>query len=153
VARPTLNTSFFFRHEPLSVTYCLQRMATYSKRCGIKVTPHQLRHSCATLLLNAGAPILTVQMLLGHKHINTTLSYARLYDGTVAADYYRAMAAIENRLMLVEEPVPAPTTPGHLLAMVDSLHNGTLNQGQRETVQQLRRAILSLAETEPADPV
>jgi site-specific recombinase XerD len=39
------------------------------------VTPHQLRHSCATLLLNAGAPILTVQAILGHKHVDRTLRY------------------------------------------------------------------------------
>ncbi len=51
------------------------------------VTPHQLRHTCATLLINAGAPILTVQAILGHKHIDTTLGYTRLYDATVAADY------------------------------------------------------------------
>jgi len=30
-------------------------------------------------------------MLLGHEKVDTTLGYARLYDGTVAADYYRAM--------------------------------------------------------------
>jgi hypothetical protein len=36
--------------------------------------------------LNAGAPVLTVQSTLGHKFIDTTLGYARLYDGTVAAD-------------------------------------------------------------------
>jgi hypothetical protein len=42
------------------------------------------------LLLNAGAPVLTVQTILGHKFIDTTLGYARLYDGTVAADYYEA---------------------------------------------------------------
>jgi len=77
---------FVFRHKPLSPTYCRERLQTYGKRCGIIITPHQLRHSCATMLLNAGAPILTVQTLLGHKHIDTTLSYARLYDGTVAAD-------------------------------------------------------------------
>jgi hypothetical protein len=38
--------------------------------------------------MNAGAPILIVQAILGHKWVDTTLSYARLYDGTVAADYY-----------------------------------------------------------------
>jgi acetyltransferase len=54
---------------------------------------------CATLLLNAGAPILTVQTLLGHKHIDTTLTYARLYNGTVAADYYRAMNDVERRIV------------------------------------------------------
>jgi hypothetical protein len=45
-------------------------------------------------LLNAGAPILTVKLILGHKHIDTTLGYARLYDGTVAVDYYKAIGTI-----------------------------------------------------------
>jgi hypothetical protein len=31
-----------------------------------------------------------VQALLGHKFVDTTLGYARLYDGTIASDYYRA---------------------------------------------------------------
>jgi len=101
---------------------------------------------------HASEPVLTVQAILGHKFIDTTLGYARLYDGTVAADYYRAMAAIENQLKLVEGPGPVPAAPGHLLAMVDSLRNGTLNEGQSETVQQLRRAILALAEMETAAP-
>ncbi len=139
---------FLFRHQPLSVTYCLQRLSTYGRRCGLHVTPHQLRFSCATLLLNAGAPILTVQAILGHKMIDTTLGYARLYDGTVAADYYRAMGEIEKQLDLVEDASPPSATPAHLLALVDALSNGTLNDSQRETVQSLRTAILALAEKE-----
>jgi site-specific recombinase XerD len=51
---------------------------------------------CATLLLNARASVLTVQALLGHKHVDTTLRYARLYDSTVATDYERAMSRIEG---------------------------------------------------------
>ena len=98
------------------------------------------------MLLNAGAPILTVQNILGHKHIDTTLGYARLYDGTVAADYYRAMAEVERRLQLVETPPdPAPTS-GQLLALIDSLREGTLNDKQQETVQTLRAAILAIGE-------
>jgi site-specific recombinase XerD len=82
---------FPHRHQPLSVTYCCEGLRTYGQRCGVMVKPHQLRHSCATLLLNAGAPVLTVQTILGHKFVDTTLGYARLYDGTVAADYYQAL--------------------------------------------------------------
>ncbi|MCL7455369.1 MAG: tyrosine-type recombinase/integrase, partial [Anaerolineae bacterium] len=93
----TTDHVFLYRHLPLSSNYCNKRLGTYGKRCGVLVKPHQLRHTCATLLLNAGAPILTVQTILGHKFIDTTLGYARLYDGTVAADYYRAMAEIEGR--------------------------------------------------------
>ena len=52
---------FLYRHRPLSIGYCGQRLRTLGKRCGVRATPHQLRCTCATLLLNAGAPILTVQ--------------------------------------------------------------------------------------------
>jgi integrase len=140
--------TFTFRHLPLTVSYCYSRLRTYSNRCGLPVTPHQLRHSAATLLLNAGAPILTVQTTMGHKHIDTTLGYARLYDGTVAADYYRAMGQIEARMALAENTGDSPLTGGQLLALVDALHDGTLNETQRETVHALRLGILALAEQE-----
>jgi len=136
---------FLFRHQPLSVTYCRERLETYGQRCGVRVTPHQLRHSCATLLLNAGAPILAVQTILGHKHIDTTLGYARLYDGTIANDFYRAMTNIESRFDSGKTS-PAAVVPGHLLAMVDALQAGTLNPAQQETVQTLRAALVALAE-------
>jgi site-specific recombinase XerD len=136
---------FLWYHQPLSVTYCSERLKTYAQRCGVLVKPHQLRHSCATLLLNAGAPVLAVQTILGHKYIDTTLSYARLYDGTVAADYYRAMAEVESRLNGGENATPPPDS-GQLLALVDALHTGTLNDAQRETAQALRAGILALAE-------
>ncbi len=145
-ARPGSDSDhvFLYRHQPLSATYCNQRLRTYARRCGVLVKPHQLRHSCATLLLNAGAPILTVQSILGHKFIDTTLGYARLYDGTVAADYYRAMAEIESRFEGGENATTPPDS-GQLLALVDALHAGTLNDAQRETVQALRAGILAMA--------
>lgn len=67
------------------------------------VTPHQLRFSCATLLLNAGAPVQAVQAILGHTNVDTTLIYARLYDATIASDYYRAMGTVEWQLSLPED--------------------------------------------------
>lgn len=64
-AEPGLDALFVYRHRPLSRTYCAGRLKTYGRRCRVQLTPHQLRHSCATLLLNVGAPIVTVQTLLG----------------------------------------------------------------------------------------
>jgi len=147
------DTLFVYRHRPLTVTYCAERLRTYAARCGVRVRPHQLRHSCATLLLNAGAPLLTVQALLGHKHLDTTLTYARLYDGTVAADYYRAMATIEPRLQLTEMAESPALNPAQLVALVDALGNGTLNESQRQVVHALRMGLLGLAEKEQVTPV
>jgi len=129
---------FVYRHQPLSQTYCSERLQTYGERCTVRFTPHQLRHSCATLLLNAGAPILTVQAILGHKWVDTTLGYARLYDGTVAADYFAAMTLIEQRLAMPEDRGAPQVTVAQLVALVDSLCQGTLNPAQTEVVRQLR---------------
>ncbi len=65
---------------------------------GVHVYPHRPRHACATQLLNAGCRITSIQKFLGHKRLNTTLTYARVHDQTVAEDYYRAMSTVENRL-------------------------------------------------------
>jgi hypothetical protein len=93
---------------------------------------------------------LNVKSLLGHEKVETTLEYARLYDGTVAADYYRAMGQVERLFELPESrPIPL-SSPAELIALVDSLGSGTLNERQRETVQALRDGILSLAIAEPA---
>jgi integrase/recombinase XerD len=88
---------FVYRHRPLSTRYCGIRLDTYGRRCKVRITPHRLRHSFSTLLLNAGAPIETLQRLLGHENIDTTMVYTRLYESTVAVDHYRAMGEIERR--------------------------------------------------------
>jgi integrase len=132
---------FVFRHAPLSRSYCFQRLETYGARCGVKASPHRLRHSCATLLLNAGAPALSVQMILGHKQIDTTLGYARLYNGTIAADYYSAMNKIERQLALPEDNVKEPPRIGELIALTDALRNGSLNPAQTEIVRALREGL------------
>lgn len=77
--------------------------------------------------------------------MDTTLRYARLYDGTLAADFYRAMGEIELRLAGPDEGrTQAAPEPGHLLALLASLREGTLSERQLETLQELREGVLAL---------
>lgn len=119
---------FLYRHLPVYKDLLRSRIKAAGKRVGVKVTPHQLRHTAATQLLNAGCKITSIQQLLGHRSIDSTLIYARVHDETVATDYYAAMARIEKRLEIpaktsdVKEPTHAEALARtQLLAVIDQL--------------------------------
>lgn len=59
-------------------------------RISLKVTPHQLRHSYATALLNSGAPIVDVSELLGHSSMATTQIYTKLGSALKKQNYDKA---------------------------------------------------------------
>jgi site-specific recombinase XerD len=88
---------FTHNNQPLSSRYCQSRLKTISKKCNVQVTPHQLRHTCGTMLLNAGMSIFGVQTILGHKYVDTTLRYARVHDSVVAKDYRQATETIRQK--------------------------------------------------------
>ena len=62
------------------------------------VTPHQLRHTYATALVNSGVSLQALMALLGHVSAAMSLRYGRLFDATVRADYEKALTLAKSRL-------------------------------------------------------
>ena len=94
-------TEFLLTHHGKRVTVWALRdlLARVVADAGLPhTTPHQLRHTYATALVNAGVSLQSLMALLGHSSANMSLRYGRLFDATVRAEYERALAAAKDHL-------------------------------------------------------
>jgi len=78
-------------------------MRTELRRAAIEAgldgaTPHQLRHTYATALVNSGVSLQHLMVLLGHQSAEMSLRYGRLFDSTVRESYERALTLAKARL-------------------------------------------------------
>ncbi|MCX6512409.1 MAG: site-specific tyrosine recombinase XerD [Actinobacteria bacterium] len=102
--RPSMVPERFARRSDADALFLNQRgqrmsrqgidriVASRAKRAGItsKVSPHVLRHSCATHMLAHGADIRVVQELLGHASIGTTQIYTKVTQDHLRSAYEAA---------------------------------------------------------------
>ncbi len=90
--------------EPISTRQLNRAVHEAAEVAGIKkrVTPHTLRHSFATHLLEQDVDIRVIQVLLGHSKLDTTALYARVATKTIRA----VTSPLEHLKLLVEGAGP-----------------------------------------------
>ena len=91
--------------EPLSARQLCRAVRAAAQAAGIKkrVSPHTLRHSFATHLLEQDVDIRVIQTLLGHAKLDTTALYTRVANTTI-----RAITSPLDRLASLVEEEPRP---------------------------------------------
>jgi site-specific recombinase XerD len=91
--------------EPVSTRRLNRAVHEAAEAAGIKerVTPHTLRHSFATHLLEQDVDIRVIQVLLGHSKLDTTALYARVATKTIRA----VTSPIEHLKLLIESESPS----------------------------------------------
>jgi hypothetical protein len=96
----------------VSAPWLRAELARAAQAAGLKaVTPHQLRHTYATAMVNAGVSLQALMALLGHVSATMSLRYGRLFDATVRADYEHALTQAKAHL---GGPILPPAEPSLL---------------------------------------
>jgi len=94
-------------HQPIAAPVIAKIVRCTARAAGIRspVGPHVWRHTCATHLVRRGAPLPYVQLLLGHRSLNTTQLYARVAVTDLQRTFVRTHPRAQERSLHVPTPV------------------------------------------------
>jgi integrase/recombinase XerD len=84
--------------KPLNRQKIFLLVKEYAEECGLEdVSPHTLRHSFATHLVQNSADIRSVQLMLGHSDISTTQIYTHITDAHLRKSYEKHHPRARNK--------------------------------------------------------
>jgi len=95
--------------QPIT-TFAVQnacKKARHKSNVDKPVTPHSLRHAFAVHLLESGADLRTIQLLLGHRSLSTTARYLRLATNKVCATT-SPLDSLQAACRIMADPIAAP---------------------------------------------
>lgn len=96
------------RGQPLTVNGLEWLLHQYSAQMGLAVTPHQLRHTYARQLTEAGMPLPSLSKLMGHAQLSTTQLYTAGADPELSQAYQTAMSQLAAQPLAASAPISAP---------------------------------------------
>ena len=101
--RPQTETDHLFvsdQGKPLTSSSIYYRCRKWASLADLQqLSPHRLRHTFATRLLNHDVPLESIRKLLGHRTLHMTQRYARLHDSTIQRHFEDATAHVEGILI------------------------------------------------------
>jgi site-specific recombinase XerD len=98
------------------------------RAAGVRVHPHQLRHTLATQAINRGMRLEAIATLLGHRSMDMTLTYARIAD-RVVADEYQAISTQVDALYGQTLELPANLETATMAKLRREAHARMLGNG------------------------
>jgi integrase/recombinase XerC len=102
--------------QAMSVSGIEWLLGRYGKQAGIVLSPHQLRHTFARQVIEAGMPVTSLSKLLGHAQITTTQIYTAGADPDLAQAYQSVMQRLESP---PPASLPPPASPAPIAEQPD----------------------------------